>query len=89
MDVFKFEIQDLKTKRIFNYEIIVKVELTITNREYMSFNSEYIEFGYCEINHFKTDEVTVKNFSTDKVSVTIDYTGDSEIQTLENFNFNL
>jgi hypothetical protein len=57
MDVFKFEIQDLKSKKIYNYEIIVKIELTENNREYLSFNSEYINFGYCEINHFKGDEV--------------------------------
>jgi hypothetical protein len=57
MDVFKFEIQDLKSKKIYNYEIIVKIELTENDREYLSFNSEYIQFGYCEINHFKVDEI--------------------------------
>ena len=89
MDVFKFEIQDLKSKKVFNYEIIVKIELTENNREYMSFNSEYIEFGYCEINNFKTDDITIKNFSTDRVNLLIEYEGDRELQSLENFNFNL
>lgn len=89
VDIFKFEIQDLKTKRIFNHEIIVKIELTASNREYMSFNSNFIEFGYCEINNFKTEDIIIKNFSTDKVDVTIAYEGDVELQTLENFNFNL
>ena len=89
IDVFKFEIQDLKTKRIFNHEIITKVELSENNREYVSFNSEFIEFGYCEINNFKVDDLNIKNFSTDKITVDITYNGDVELQTLDDFSFNL
>jgi hypothetical protein len=89
MDIFKFEIQDLKSKKVFNYEIIVKLELTEYNKEYMSFNSEFIEFGYCEINHFKTDDLIIKNFSSGKSTLNISYEGDPELQTLDNLFINL
>lgn len=88
-DMFKFEMQDLKSKRMFTYDIIVKIELTDVKREYFSFNSDYINFGYCQINHFKTDEVTVKNYSTNKVVLNINTNGDVELQSLENMTINL
>lgn len=89
MDTLTFEMQDLKNKKVFNYEIILKIELTEESKEYFSFNSDSIRFGYSEINHFKTDEVTVKNYSTGKVNVSVEYSGDVEIQPPSDFNFNL
>lgn len=88
-DLFKFEMQDLKSKRTYTYDIIVKIELTDAKREYFSFNSEYIQFGYCQINHFKTDEITVKNYSTGKVVLNIDTSGANELQSVENMTINL
>ena len=88
-DIFKFELQDLKTKNVFSNDIIVKLELTEEDKKYISLNSELIEFGYCEINNFKSDSVSIKNFSTDKLSLDISYNGDIELQTLNNFTINL
>jgi len=88
-DIFKFELQDLKTKNVFSNDIIVKLELTEDDKKYISLNSELIEFGYCEINNFKSDSVSIKNFSTDKLSLDISYSGDIELQTLKEFAINL
>jgi hypothetical protein len=88
-DVFTFEIQDLKSKHIFRHDIIVKVEITENNREYFSFNSEFINFGYCEINHFKLDEIIAKNYSTDRVVLRVNHIGDVEFQSPNNFTINL
>jgi preprotein translocase subunit SecB len=81
--------QDLKSKKMFNYEIIVKIELTEKNREYFSFNSEIIQFGYCIINNFKADEITIKNYSTDQVKLNISIEGDVELQSVNNMTINL
>lgn len=89
IDVFRFEMQDLKTKKMFTYDIIVKIELSEINREYFSFNSENIDFGFCSINAFKEDEIIIKNYSTDKVVLNIDTTGDNDLQTVDNMTINL
>jgi hypothetical protein len=88
-DIFKFELQDLKTKNVYSNDIIVKLELTDDDKKYISLNSELLEFGYCEINNFKSDSISIKNFSTDKLSLNISYTGNIELQTLNNFTINL
>ena len=89
MDNFKFEMQDIKNKTMFTYDIIVKIELSETNRQYFSLNAEKIEFGYCGLLHFKEDSLVIKNYSTDKVVVNIDSTGDNDLQTVDNMTINL
>jgi hypothetical protein len=88
-DIFKFELQDLKSKNVFSSDVIVKLELTENSKKYVSLNSEVLEFGYCEINNFKSDTINIKNFSTDKLSLNVTYNGDIELQTLNNFNLNI
>lgn len=88
-DIIKFEMQDLKTKNVFSNDLIVKIELTESNKTYVSLNSEFIEFGYCEINNFKTDTVYIKNFSTEKLTLDVNYNGNIELQTLDNLSVNI
>jgi hypothetical protein len=88
-DIIKFEMQDLKTKKIISNDVIVKIELSEHNKTYISLNSEFLEFGYCEINNFKTDNLTIKNFSTKKLNLSVSYEGNIELQTLYNTNINI
>ena len=63
--------------------------MTDDSKKYISLNSEVLEFGYCEINNFKSDTINIKNFSTDKLSLNVEYNGDIELQTLNDFNINI